>query len=176
MYQRILVPVDGSETSNRGLDEAISLARVTGGRIRLLHVVDVMPCGYVMETCSDCHVDRLAALSEEGRKLLETAQTRAADACVPAEAVLHEDLQRRFIECVSEEIKSWNADLVVIGTHGRQGVRRLLLGSDADRIVRSAQVPVLLVRLARVVPAATVVDESRTVHVHLPSAALSIER
>ncbi|HEY2190417.1 MAG TPA: universal stress protein [Caldimonas sp.] len=148
MYQRILVPVDGSPTSDKGLQEAISLAKLSGGRICVLHVVDDLPFllsgdGYGSATLSG---DLLGMLSEAGERILADAQGRAQHAGVPVERALHESLQGRLCDRVVQQIGDWKADLVVLGTHGRRGVRRLVLGSDAEEILRVATVPVLLVR------------------------------
>ncbi len=175
MYQRILVPVDGSPTSNRGLQEAIALARLTHGRIRLLHVVDPMTYGFMMDSYSGYVGDWMTSLREAGEKLLQASRASVVAAGVPADIVMHEGLQQRLCEFVEQEIDGWKADLVVIGTHGRRGVSRMLLGSDAERIVRSATVPVLLVRQPEAVVQAHDENTPATLHVRLPSAALAFE-
>ena len=146
MYQRILVPVDGSATSGRGLQEAVGLARLSGGSIRLLHVVNQMPHAFMLDAYSAYAGNWLGSLRAEGEKLLQTSRAVVAAAGVPVDAVLHEGFQRSLHAFVEDEVVAWKADLIVIGTHGRRGVERMLLGSDAERIVRSASVPVLLVR------------------------------
>jgi len=146
MYQRILVPVDGSPTSDRGLDEALRLARLTGARLRLVHAVDELTFATGMEPAAVYAADLIPLLREAGLKVLEGAQARAAAAGIPADTVLHESFAGRLSDFVVEQARTWPAELVVIGTHGRRGVRRLLLGSDAEQILRTAPVPVLLVR------------------------------
>jgi nucleotide-binding universal stress UspA family protein len=146
MSQRILVPVDGSPTSDRGLSEAIDLARQTGGRIRLLHVLDelVFPTG---RASGDTYVnDILPRLREGGERILAAARQRVVAAGVPAESLTARCFARRTADVVVEQAVEWKADLVVIGTHGRRGVGRMMLGSDAEQIARMAPVPVLLVR------------------------------
>jgi nucleotide-binding universal stress UspA family protein len=146
MYQRILVPVDGSATSRKGLQEAIALATLTGGRIRLLHVVDDLPVLMSGEGFGALGGDVLGVLRDAGEKIVGEARALVERAGVPVETALHDSLQGRLADRVEQEAGDWKADLVVLGTHGRRGVRRLVLGSDAEQILRSANVPVLLVR------------------------------
>jgi len=143
MYQRILVPVDGSAASNSGLDEAIRLARLAGGRLRLVHVVDdlVLSTGLEFATC-----DVVGILVDAGAKILSAAKAKVEASGVAVDTFLSETLAERVSDVVVAQARQWNADLIVIGTHGRRGVRRLLIGSDAEQIVRAAPVPVLLVR------------------------------
>jgi len=144
MYKRILVPVDGSPTSIRGLDEAIGLAKLGGGSLRLVHVLDrvVFPGG---ETYT---VDVFGLLREAGERILQKMKAHAAAAGIDASTFLSEVLPGRVCDVVVEQAKEFGADLIVLGTHGRRGVSRLLVGSDAEQIVRVAPVPVLLVREA----------------------------
>lgn len=147
MFQRILVPVDGSGTSKAGLRQAISIARGSGAQLRLLTIVDLRfvtraPDGFpIPETVFD-------GVREEGRKVLDEAQQAARGAGLAAEARLAETVGERVSEGILEEARRWAADLIVIGTHGRSGLRRAVLGSDAEEVVRGASVPVLLVREA----------------------------
>jgi nucleotide-binding universal stress UspA family protein len=146
MYQRILVPIDGSATSTKGLDEAIKLAKLTGASLRLIHVVDELTFATGFETYDTFANDVIPLMKEAGETILEHGRARAAAAGVGVDTRLFETLAARLSEVVVEQVKDWNADLVVIGTHGRRGVDRLFLGSDAEQIVRTAPVPVLLVR------------------------------
>ncbi len=146
MYQRILVPVDGSATSNHGLDEAVKLAKLTGGRLRLVHVVDDMPFILAAEGYAAMSADVLGMLKEAGQKILDEAHKRVEKEGVTVDEKLFESLDSRLCDRVLEQIETWRADVVVLGTHGRRGARRMLLGSDAELIVRTATVPVLLVR------------------------------
>lgn len=146
MYQRILVPVDGSATSMLGLDEAVKLAKLTGGRVRLIHVVNEMPFVFEAEGYSDMSADLRRILKADGQRILDEARKRVEANGLPVDEELVEGLESRIGECVSEQIKAWHADVVVLGTHGRRGARRMFLGSDAELIVRTATVPVLLVR------------------------------
>lgn len=142
MFQRILVPVDGSETSNKAMVAALNLARLTGGRLRIVHAFDdiVYISGYEYDAQA-----RYAA-REEAAKVLETAKAVALAAGIGAETCLLETRGRRLGEAIADEAQAWDAELVVVGTHGRRGVGRVLLGSGAEQIIRTSPVPVLTIR------------------------------
>ena len=142
MYKRILVPVDGSPTSVRGLDEAIQLARLTGASIRLVHVLDQV----VFVGGGTYTVDVFGILKEAGERIMQEMKARVAAAGIEVSTFVSEVLAGRVCDIVLEQAKAFGADLIVIGTHGRRGVGRLLVGSDAEQVVRLASVPVLLVR------------------------------
>ena len=146
MYRRILVPIDGSPTSDRGLKEAIAIARLTGGRIRLVHVLDelVFTTGY--ETGATYLNTVLPQMRQHSAQLLAAATERAAAAGVDVDSECVECFGRRTADVIVERATDWDADLLVLGTHGRRGARRLMLGSDAEQVLRMAKVPVLLVR------------------------------
>jgi nucleotide-binding universal stress UspA family protein len=146
MYQRILVPFDGSPTSTRGLDEAIQLAALTAGTLRLVHMVDDLLYVTGFESYSVYASDIIPLMRDAGRKILATGQARAEKAGVKVDTLLLEGVAPRLSDLVADQASAWGADLIVIGTHGRRGVGRWLLGSDAEQIVRTAPVPVLLVR------------------------------
>ena len=146
MYQRILVPVDGSPTSAQGLGEALRLARMSGGQVRLLHLVDTLSLELTLGAYGAFSGDIADDLRKEGEKILQHCHQQALDAGVTADRVMEEGTRGRLAELVQEQVKSWPADLVVLGTHGRRGVGRMVLGSDAEQVVRSCPVPVLLVR------------------------------
>lgn len=143
MYTRILVPIDGSETAMRGLQEAIRLATDQKARIRIVHVVDefvmVSPYAIVAE-------NTIEALCAAGKSVLMNASETAQAAGVPAETELIEAFGTAAGEHIVKAATAWDADLIVCGTHGRRGLRRIVLGSDAEYLVRHAQVPILLVR------------------------------
>ena len=150
MYQRILVPIDGSTTSAFGLDEAIKLAKLTGASLRLIHVVDALTITTGLVP-SAYYADEVPPRAKGvGVQILEQARARVAASGVKVDTFLFDSMVARVSETVIEQAKAWNADLIVIGTHGRRGVGRILLGSDAEQIVRTAPVPVLLVRAPEV--------------------------
>jgi nucleotide-binding universal stress UspA family protein len=141
MYQRILVPIDGSAASAQGLEEAIRLAKLTNGQIRLLHVIETPTAFY-----PDVAVAGLLEQMEEAAKgVMSKARVRVVDAGVAVDTLLETDFGSSLAEAVQQQINQWNADLVVIGTHGRRGLRRMVLGSDAEEVLRRVKVPVLMV-------------------------------
>ena len=146
MYQRILVPVDGSSTSSAGLTEAVKLAKLTGARLLLLHVVDDLPMLMSAEGLSAMSGDIFALLKEGGEKVLENARASVASQGLAVDTKLLESLNGRLCDHVNQQVTEWKADLIVLGTHGRRGASRWLLGSDAEQVLRLATVPVLLVR------------------------------
>ena len=150
MYQRILVPIDGSTTSNQGLDEAIKLAKLTGASLRVIHVVDALTFATGSELYGGFASDVIPQMREAGEQIVEKARTRVKEQGVKVDSLLFDSLSTRVSVIVVDQAKAWDADLIVIGTHGRRGVNRLMLGSDAEQIVRMAPVPVLLVRAPEV--------------------------
>lgn len=146
MYKRILVPVDGSETSNKALVAALQMARDSGGRVRLIHVVEELAYLSGYEQYGGYSGELIAVMRETGNKVLNDAMAIAQAAGVEADNLLFDNFGERLAEVVADAAKQWNADLVVVGTHGRRGVGRMLLGSGAEQILRLAPVPVLVIR------------------------------
>ncbi|MEO8012860.1 MAG: universal stress protein [Polaromonas sp.] len=147
-FHQILVAVDGSSTSEKALDEAIRLARLNGARLRLLHVVDEL--GYVngFESAANYLNEIIPLMRVAGEKLLAHYLKKATDQSVEADSVLIDAGPGRICDHVAAQAMRAKADLIVVGSHGRHGVGRILLGSDAEQIVRHAPVPVLVVRAA----------------------------
>jgi nucleotide-binding universal stress UspA family protein len=172
MYRRILVPIDGSPTSDDGLDEAIALARLTGGSIRLLHVLDELVFTTGFETGATYARTILPALRQHSERILAAGRQRVAAASVAVDALTIECFARRPCDVIVEAAVQWPADLIVIGTHGRRGVNRMMLGSDAEQVVRMAPVPVLLVRSAgKAAPNACAPKGGSSAHVDAATAA-----
>ena len=153
MYQRILVAIDGSDTSDLALREAIRLAKDQNAMLRLVRVVDVTPPAYwTTEIASPLAAqfplaDYQKALQEAGEKLLATRVATARDAGVDVDTKLIVAMPAEHIyDAIEEHSKQWPADLIVVGTHGRRGFQRLMLGSIAEGVVRIATKPVLLIR------------------------------
>lgn len=168
MYKRILVAIDGSETSGHAFDTALQLARDNGAQLQPLYVIDnplitYDASGYDPTALRD-------ASMQEGRQLLADALARMKHENVAGEprivdvAPIGEDISERIRISANE----FNADLLVLGTHGRRGFKRLFLGSVAERVVRSASLPVLLVpsRQAQT----TVVQAARPGHADVAAA------
>jgi len=145
MYQRILVPVDGSATASRGLVEAITLAKTLKASIRLIHVVTGVPALPPPVSAPPVQAIR-DQLRSNGECILHDVMTTVRAAGVAVDSRLIEALGAEAGERIIEEATAWPADLIVCGTHGRRGLRRILMGSDAEYILRHSLVPILMIR------------------------------
>ena len=150
MFKRILVPIDGSPPSNLGLREAIKMANDQKATLCLLHVLDqriVTQALDGMTFVTAAYVDEfLAALRKEGKKILAKAEAQAKKQSVKCQAVLAETIGHTVADVIIDQVKKCRADLIVLGTHGRRGLTRIVLGSDAEGVVRATRIPVLLMR------------------------------
>jgi nucleotide-binding universal stress UspA family protein len=144
-YQRILVPVDGSATSRRGLKEAIVLAKAVKGRIIVLHVVEAAPLIAAPEAAAYMP-DLIDDLRASGQKVAKAAKTQVDKSGVPSEVVVVETAGKAIYQVIVDQAKRLRANIIVIGTHGRRGIARVVMGSDAEGVVREAKLPVMLVR------------------------------
>ncbi len=141
VYGKILVPVDGSRTATLGLREALKLAQTHGAHIRLIHVVDELAAA----TTAPAGDELIVQLRSAGTSILSEAAAAARNAHVPVDTKLIEIAGGRAGAHIVQEARTWLADLIVCGTHGRHGIGRVVMGSDAEDIVRHSPVPVLLV-------------------------------
>jgi nucleotide-binding universal stress UspA family protein len=155
MFKCILVAIDGSGASNAGLKSAVQLASDQKSTLVGLHVVDDAAItlnfegGYVPAA----YVDELYdSLRENGRKILAKAAATAKAAGLDMKQVLADARGRTIADAILAEARKAKADAIVIGTHGRRGLSRVLMGSDAEAVVREARVPVVLVRSAERAP------------------------
>jgi nucleotide-binding universal stress UspA family protein len=148
MYKRILVPVDGSPTSTRALVAALQMARESAGAVRLIHVIEELAQVIAYDPYGAYPGDLAKIMHDNGLKILEQALDIAKSAGIPADQRLVEAAGQRLAEVVNQEVQTYGADLIVLGTHGRRGIGRVLLGSGAEQIIRAAQVPVLVIRSA----------------------------
>ncbi len=142
MYERILVPIDGSTPSNLCVEEAIKIAKLSGGSICLLHVVNE----YLAIQGAYYSADLAAALREQAEALLRDCKARVEKSGVKVDTASLDGIKGMSSDLIVEYAKRWPAQLIVMGTHGRRGLSRLALGSDAENVLRMAPVPVLLVR------------------------------
>lgn len=144
-YQKILCPIDGSKTSERGMREAAYLAKTMGANLRFFHVMEFQPAmlGYEGGPVIPAMFD---ALKAENTEIIARARKFATDQALEASVGSVEAIGTRVSDSIVDEAKRYGADLIVLGTHGRRGVRRMLLGSDAEAVSREAPCAVLLVR------------------------------
>ncbi|GGL62198.1 universal stress protein [Halocalculus aciditolerans] len=137
MYNRVLVPVDGSDPSNRAVSEALALAGHLGSAVVFLYAVDFD--GIPADSYTPTLADRLHGY---GAEVVADAAERAKRAGVTAETAVVEGTPHRVIV---DTARDRDADLIVMGTHGRTGLEHVLLGSVTERVVRASAVPVLTV-------------------------------
>ncbi|UIZ97155.1 universal stress protein [Acinetobacter johnsonii] len=143
-YQNILVPVDGSETSYAAVAQAAELAKAFGGKITVVQVLALDPyiaAEYISATQTNDLIERART---SVLKTLEEAAAKFSNLGIPVEAKLLEGqvVHREIIK----EAETSKADLIVIGSHGRTGLKRLFLGSVAQSVLGEAHIPVLVVR------------------------------
>ncbi|RLM53647.1 universal stress protein [Halobellus sp. Atlit-31R] len=139
MYDTILVPTDGSTATDGAIEHAIELAKQYDATVHALYVVDTGAYSS-LEMGSDIVAE---ALQEEGNSAVDGVAERAEAAGVDVETAVEAGIAHRVIvDYVADE----DVDLVVMGTHGRTGVGRFLLGSVAEKVVRTADAPVMTVR------------------------------
>jgi nucleotide-binding universal stress UspA family protein len=147
-HEHILVPIDGSEAGQAGLQEAIDLAADLGSTLVLLHVIHDFPL--MVEMASEqSYEETQKALRHAGQALLDQAAEVAQTAGVKTQRRLREVKVAPVADIIVEEASAKKCSLIVMGTHGRRGLRRLALGSDAELVLRQAPMPVLLVRQGR---------------------------
>lgn len=147
-YRRILCPIDGSATAERGMREAAALARTMGAELRFFHAVEFHSATLGAEGTM-VSPGLIAELQRWGEEVVEKALAFAADEGLNASVATVQAIGTRVADAVLEEAQRWSADLIVMGTHGRKGARRMLLGSDAEDVSRRAPCAVLLVRSDR---------------------------
>jgi nucleotide-binding universal stress UspA family protein len=148
MFRRILVPLDGSRTSQLGLAKAIKLAKEQRAALCLLHVIDQRAITQNLTGEGGAAViDQLFdSLRASGKEIVARAEASARRQRVRAKAVMVENISRTVADAIIAQARRWRADLILMGTHGRRGLSRLVMGSDAEAVVRAASAPVLLVR------------------------------
>ena len=142
LYERILVPTDGSEATERAVREAVDLAAAHDATIHALYVLNTASFASIPTESSVDGVSEM--LEREGDVALDAVEAIAQEHGVPVERVQLDGSPAREIIRYADRS---DVDLIVMGTHGRGGIDRLLLGSVAERVVRSATVPVLTVRV-----------------------------
>lgn len=142
MYKHIMVAVDGSETGNLALDNAIILAKEQNSELRIVHVFDETALSY--STRYSNAVELQKEFIDAGKDILKEAKKKADQHGIKAETVFLESLKGVSRE-LADYAKTWPADVIVIGTHGRSGINRLLLGSVAEKLVRLSTAHILLI-------------------------------
>jgi nucleotide-binding universal stress UspA family protein len=148
MYKHILVAVDSSTTARKALDESILLAGALGAKLSIAHALDeaaLVQHGMGLGSYIDIEKAK-SEIRDSAIRLLDGAVAKAAEAGVRAERLLIESTDRRVAEMIADAARSSEADLIVVGTHGRRGFERVLVGSVAENLVRITETSLLLVR------------------------------
>jgi len=148
MYKKIFVAIDDSPTSHKALSEAIHLAHASQAALCIAHAADEgLLAQHGMGLGSYINVEGTKqAIRDDAETLLAAARKQASAAGLEAEIQLLEATDKRVAELIASGAEAWGADLIVVGTHGRRGVARLLVGSVAENLVRIAGTSLLMVR------------------------------
>jgi nucleotide-binding universal stress UspA family protein len=140
--QRILVATDFTETADYAVDYAVDLAQSLGASVTIMHAYEIptisFPDGGLVVT-----QELAARIVEVASEALRVTVARVADRGVRVTAVLREGHPRDEVTALAEQI---DAQLIVLGTHGRRGIARVLLGSTAENVIRTSLRPALVVR------------------------------
>lgn len=142
-FHNILVPTDGSDYTNFAIDKALELAQAVGGKITALYVLDQtmisnMPVDVAVRNIHE-------ALQQEGQEAVESVRKKAESMGVQIDVMIKEGIPVNII--VDE---SFNYDVIVMGTLGRTGISKFLMGSVAEKVVRASKCPVMVVKAKEV--------------------------
>ena len=147
MYSRLLVTTDGSELSGKALQAAIDLAAATRAELVVLHVVPLYPTSY-FEGAITYEPDVIGRIerqwAEQGQAVVDAAAAKATEAGVKARGVIVRSAL--VADSVIAAARKYECDLVVMASHGRRGVGRVLLGSETMHVLTHSTVPVLVLR------------------------------
>jgi len=144
MFKKILVPIDGSSAALRAVDMAIVLAQAFDGRVAVLNVVDVYPFAGIGADYAFGQSEYMAAATASANQALARAEAAVAAGGVPCERRIVEG--HVIHEGIIDAAKALEADLIVMGSHGRHGFEKVLLGSTTQRVLSRTSLPVLVVR------------------------------
>ena len=147
MYDRILVPTDGSEPATAAIEEAVALAAQTDAELHALFVVEPIPLGGFSAGPGPAAAewdDVVEEQQSEGEQATAAVADRGSEREIDViEAIEHGKPPAQILEYVEEH----DIDAIVMGTHGRSGADRIVLGSVTEKVVRKSDVPVLTVRM-----------------------------
>lgn len=140
-FKKILCPVDFSNSSLEALDYAVNLAKQNDGRVTLLHVIDNPLADQYGPRRQNFYAEVEHAVEQSKQMLAEAVRTHAEG--VPCETIAK---RGNPYEEIIDLANAQQADIIVMSTHGRSGPQRLLIGSVAEKVVRTAACPVLTIR------------------------------
>ena len=144
MFKHILLPVDGSDSSLMAVEKACGLARAFGSEVTAIYVIDPYAFGGVGTDFAYGQAQYLSAATAEASAALQSASAvlKAAGIAVHTAVIEGHAVYRGILETAS----SIGADLIVMGSHGRRGLEKLVLGSVAAKVLSHAHLPILVVR------------------------------
>jgi len=144
MFKHILVPVDGSPTAQKAVEKAAGLAKAFGSRVTAIYVIDPYPFTGLGSDFAYGQAEYLGAATAEAKEATEAAQATLAQAGVPVTTQVIE--AHAAWRGILDTAKTLGADLIVMGSHGRRGVEKIVLGSVAQRVLSHAHLSVFVVR------------------------------
>jgi nucleotide-binding universal stress UspA family protein len=144
MFQRIMVPTDGSDITQKAIDMAIALAKSVGAEIHTICVKEPFPYGAISEMQPTPPQEFFDAQERIATRHVAAVAASCSAAGVPCQAVTIEGLHPW--EAIIDHAKRMECDLLVMGSHGRRGVSALLLGSETQKVLTHTKIPVLVVR------------------------------
>jgi nucleotide-binding universal stress UspA family protein len=144
MFKHILVPVDGSATSMLAVNKAAGLAKVFGSQVTAVYVIDPYPFTGVGADFAYGQAQYLSAATADAHTALDSVKSAMEQAGIPVDTVMGEG--HSVHDGIMEAAKTTGADLIVMGSHGRRGLEKLVLGSVTQRVLGDSLIPVLVVR------------------------------
>ena len=144
MFKHILVPVDGSPTAELAVEKAIGLAKVFGSRVSAIFVIDPYPFTGIGTDFAYGQAEYLSAATAEANAAIKSAKTAFEQAGLSVDASVVES--HAAWRGVVDSAQSMQADLIVMGSHGRSGLEKLVLGSVTQAVLSHTKLPVLVVR------------------------------
>jgi len=144
MFKHILVPVDGSETAQKAVDKAAALAKAFDSRVTVIYVIDPYPFTGVGTDFAYGQAEYLSAATAEANEAVKTAKKSLTESSVNVDTSVVE--AHTAWRGIVEAGESMQADLIVMGSHGRNALEKLVLGSVAQAVLSHTKLPVLVVR------------------------------
>lgn len=143
MYKHVLIAIDDSDTSRKALEEAVAVAKAHNASLEIVHAIDEHLM-HVFKANGKHELKHVLVAGSED--LLERAAAQAREGGIEAKTKLLRGHGEHADDLIATAVKAAKADLLVVGSHGRRGVRRMLIGSVAENLVRKVSVSVLIVR------------------------------
>ena len=144
MFKKLLVPVDGSDASREALEKALALAQAFKSSVNIVSVIDNYAFTGVGVDFAYGQAEYLAAATEEANRSVNAARQQFESQGIPVVTSIVEG--HAIYRAILDAAETSGADLIVMGSHGRKGLERLVLGSVAAQVLSHATLPILIVR------------------------------